>query len=65
MISKDLHLQIYGLAFPGMPRGRKGFINSPDLAACVQPYPTKISFWRVEALFTGILSSKYNVWCTM
>ncbi|KAL8830387.1 MAG: hypothetical protein Q9191_001464 [Dirinaria sp. TL-2023a] len=39
-----------------MPEGRVYIINSPDLALSVQRCPTKISFWHVEALFTGRLA---------
>lgn len=31
-------------------------INSPDLAIAVERIPTKISFWHVEAVFTGTLA---------
>ena len=39
-----------------MPRGKVYVINSPNLAISVQRLPTKISFWHVEAIFTGSLA---------
>ena len=39
-----------------MPTGRIYVINSPALALCVERLPTKISFWHVEAVFTGTLA---------
>ncbi|KAL9027157.1 MAG: hypothetical protein Q9196_004284 [Gyalolechia fulgens] len=43
------------LVFPGMPTGRVYIINSSDLAASVQRYPLQLSFWKVEATFSGLL----------
>lgn len=45
-------LPIYGLAIPGMPRGKVYVINSPDLVLAVQKQPKKLSFWFLEATFT-------------
>ena len=53
--SRETQLRIYALNFPGMPGGRVYVISSPTLAVQVQKDPSKISFWHVEALFTGRL----------
>ena len=39
-----------------MPGGRVYVVNSPTLAVSLQRLPMKISFWHVEALFTGRLA---------
>ncbi|KAL8638586.1 MAG: hypothetical protein Q9228_004276 [Teloschistes exilis] len=38
-----------------MPNGRVYIVNSADLAASIQRNPLKISFWQVEAVFSGTL----------
>ncbi|KAL8929676.1 MAG: hypothetical protein Q9172_000355 [Xanthocarpia lactea] len=38
-----------------MPTGRVYIINSADLATSIQRSPLKVSFWQVEAVFTGTL----------
>lgn len=44
------------MIFPGMPRNRCYIVNSPELIVAIQRMPMKISFWHVEAIFTGTLA---------